>query len=214
MKSRSISVAALFLLVITACHQRRSSARSEQDPAGADSARPAHEQADSLQKNYFPVADYLQSEINYVDSTPLAIVEYNIQGNRTDSAFIRADMFNRLAREFILPELAPENLQKNYSESAFQDETTGYLTFTYSPRDKGMSLRRIDVMTVPGTSSNKVKSIYLENTAMTGDTPTLKKMFWQARKSFQVITTLEPPGKTPVVRQLKVVWDTNNFEGQ
>jgi hypothetical protein len=52
-------------------------------------------------KNFFPVADYLRSEIRYVDSTPLAIEIYHIQGSKTDSAFIQASAFNQLAKEFL-----------------------------------------------------------------------------------------------------------------
>ncbi|MBN9379536.1 MAG: hypothetical protein J0H74_02145 [Chitinophagaceae bacterium] len=166
--------------------------------------------ADTTSEKFFPVADYLQSEIRYVDSTPLAIMKCETVSSRTDSSFLKPDEFNRLAADFLAPELSADNLEKNFTENSFGDKTTGYLSFTYSPRDKDQSLRRVDVVVSPGEGFNKVKSIYLERIARQSDTLMIKKMYWQARHSFVIITSLQPPGKSPEVRQLKVVW--NNEE--
>lgn len=192
------------LLPATACHQRNPSGGS--DPASSDSTI---KQGDSAQVAFLPVAEYLRSEISHVDSTPLAIVKYIIQGNRTDSSFITPAQFDQSAREFLVPELEAASLEKNYAESSFQDETTGYLTFSYSPRDrdKGLPLQRIDVLTSPDKGSNKVRSVYLETVTRAGDTLVTKKMYWKAGHSFLVITAAQPPKKDPVVRQSKVVWD-------
>jgi hypothetical protein len=191
----------LFLLA-TACHQRNPSGGS--DPASSDSTI---KQEDTTQKAFLPVAEYLRSEISHVDSTPLAILKYSIRDNKTDSSFITPAQFDQSAQEFLIPELAPANLEKNYAESSFQDETTGYLTFSYSPRDKDLPLQRIDVLTAPDRGSNKVSSIFLETITRAGDTLVTKKMYWKAGHSFLVITTAQPPKKDPVVRQSKVVWD-------
>jgi len=175
---------------------------------------PAQDQAtaktDSTNEKFFPVADYLRSEIRYVDSTPLAILKCETISNKTDSTFLRPDEFNRLAAEFLPPEIDADNLQKNFTENSFGDKTTGYLSFTYSPRDKNQPLRRVDVVVSPGEGFDKVKSIYLEKAARQSDTLMIRKMYWQAGHSFLVITSLQPPGRSPEVRQLKVVW--NNEE--
>jgi hypothetical protein len=194
----------MLLYLATACHQRSPSGGPE--PASSDTA--IH-QTDTIQKSYLPVAEYLLKEIRYVDSTPLAILQYTIRDGRTDSTFIRPAQFDQLAQEFLLPELEPANLEKNYTENAFQDETTGYLTFSYAPRDKGLPLGRIDVVTAPAPDkgANKVRSIFLERVSRAGDTLVMKKMYWKAGHSFLVITSLQPPKKDPVVRQEKVVWD-------
>lgn len=199
----------VLLLSVAACHQKNASA-----PAGPDST--AAGVTDSTKKNYFPVADYIRSEIHYVDSMPLALLKYTTRDNHTDSSFIKGDEFHRLAQEFILPELAEEDFEKNYTQNAFEDETSGYLTFTYTPRDKDQSLQRVDVLVTPAAAAanghDDVKSIYLQTAQSSGDTLVIKKMLWLAKKSMLIITSLQPHEKEPVTRQVKVVWDASPSE--
>jgi len=167
---------------------------------------------DTVTTQYFPVADFLQSEIRNIDTSVLAILSCRTVRQRTDTAFLTANEFNRAAAVFLTPELDPDSLEKNYTESSFSDKTTGYLTFNYFPRDKGRPLQRIDVIVAQGNDgANKVKSIYMESTGEESDTPVFKKMYWQAGHNFQVITTLQPKGHAAETRQLKVVW--NDTEG-
>ncbi len=196
------------LLSVAACHQKNASA-----PAGPDSTAAAA--TDSTKKNFFPVADYIRSEIRYVDSMPLAILKYTTRDNHTDSSFIKGDEFHRLAQEFLVPELAADDFEKKYSETSFADATTGYLTFTYSPSDKDndLPLKRVDVLVTPAAAASgrdEIKSIYLQTAQSSGDTLIVKKMLWLAKKSMLIITSLQPPhGKAPVIRQVKVVWDAS-----
>jgi hypothetical protein len=202
MKLRTVSFFAGCVLLLSACG-------NHQPPAPATDITP---KADTTNEKFFPIASYLQSEIRYVDSTPLAILKRETVNNRTDSAFLTPAAFHALASSFLVPELDETNLEKNYTESSFGDKTTGYLSFTYAPKDKEhAALRRVDVVVAAGEGFDKVKSIYLERATRASDTLVMKKMYWQARHSFLVITSLQLPGKTAEVRQLKVVW--NNEEG-
>jgi hypothetical protein len=165
-------------------------------------------------KNFFPVADYINSEISYVDSTPLAIVKYTEQNGHADSSYIRPEEFHRLATELIPAELSTALFEKDYSENSFLDETTKSLTFIYSTKNKELPLQRVDVLAAQGSvagnqaSGSKVKSIYMESSFYRKDTLVTKKVLWQARKSFLVLTSLQPQEKAPIIRQLKVVWDS------
>lgn len=162
---------------------------------------------DTATNKYFPIADFLQSEIRNIDTSVLAILSCKTAGQRTDSNFLTANEFNKVARVFLAPELDPDSLERNYTESSFSDKTTGYLTFNYSPKDKGQPLQRIDVIVAQSNNGvNKVKSIYMERIGEESDTPVIKKMYWQAGHNFQVITTLQPKGHAAETRQLKVVW--------
>ena len=170
------------------------------------------QKTDSADQHFFPVADWIRAEISYVDSTPLAMLKYRTEKNHTDSAYIRPDEFNQLASIFLLPALAADSLEKNFEENSFFDKTTGYLTLTYTAHNRQLPLQRVDVLALPGQGPGKVKSVYMETHAPAGDTLQTNKMFWSARQSFLVITSLQPPGKAPVVRQLKVVWDQDPAE--
>jgi hypothetical protein len=160
--------------------------------------------------NFFPVADYIRSEISNVDSLPLRIVKYDIRDGHTDSTFIQAAEFNQLAKEFLPEALDAPAFGAAFTENAFLDQTTQSLTFTYSLKNNKPGLQRVDVLATPDPGFDKVKSIYMEELIEKKDTSIIKKMYWRARKSFQVITIIQPANQTAINKQLKVVWD--NFE--
>jgi hypothetical protein len=194
----------ILFVAIAACHQPSA------PPPEASAAR-----TDSAQRNYFPVADYLREEIRYVDSMPLAIQKTAILDHHADSSFIRPAEFHRIAGEFLLPDLEKENLSKKFSENSFMDRATGYLTFTYFALDRGLPLQRVDVVAIPnpsGTGAAQVKSIFLQTSDLSGDTVVVRKMLWTAKKNLLIITSLQPREKPPVVRKLKVVWDSSTSE--
>lgn len=201
---RGLAAVAGLFLALSACHQKNSSGT-----AGISTP------ADSTQKNYFPVPDIIRAEIRYVDSMPLAILKCATAGNHTDSSFIKPDEFHRLAQEFIVPELAKENFETKYTETSFMDETSGFMTFTYAPRDRDQALQRVDVLVTPaaaGNGTDQIKSIYLQTSRSSADTLIVKKMLWMAKKSMLIVTSLETHVSAPVTRQVKVVWDASPAE--
>jgi hypothetical protein len=169
-------------------------------------------QADSNKNAFFPVAEYLESEILYVDSVPLALRKYNIGNGRTDSALIQVPEFNKLALQFLPPDLHNGNFEKSFTESSFMDKTTQSVTFSYSTALNDLALRRVDVQTSVSYGSQKVKSIYLETSRHSGDSLILQKMYWRAGRSFQVMTITSMKGKAPMEQQLKVVWGDEEDE--
>lgn len=155
------------------------------------------------------------TEILRVDSLPIAITRYTIQNGHTDSAFISPAEFNNLAKQFLVTEFRDGSFEKKYQESSFMDKTTQSVTFTYSTPDRDQALQRVDVLAAPGPShngANQVRSIYLEKIFTSGDTLTLRKMFWKANQHFQIITRTTVHGKPLADKQVKVVWD--NGEGE
>lgn len=163
---------------------------------------------DSTQKNnFFPVANYLQTEIQQVDSTPAALVRYRTNGHQTDSAFISPPEFNKLASQFLPPEVSDSSLEKNFTESSFADKTTASITFSYTPIDKDNVLQRVDVLTAQGKRAQEVKNIYMEIRRVTGDSVVLQKMLWAAQRKFQIVTLTSVKGVKQPEQQLRVVWD-------
>ena len=158
-------------------------------------------------KNYFPVASFIRDEITYVDSTPLAIMKQNIINGQKDSSYIKNDEFHKLAKEFIPAVLTSPDFEKDYTETSFMDQTTQSITFTYASKNKEQEVTRIDVLAKPGNSSVKVKSIYMEKVLNKNDTLFSKKMYWNAKHNFQILTSTQPSGQKSVIEQLKVIWD-------
>jgi hypothetical protein len=189
-----------------------SACKNHLQPAGAATQGDSLSAKDSGSNVFFPVGDYLETEILYVDSTPLAVKKYTIQKDRIDSGYIQPAEFNMLAREFLLPEFKDGSFQKNYQETSFMDKSTQSATFTYSTTDKTLPLQRVDVITIPGVRANQVKSIYLEKIFRAGDSVVLQKMYWRAGRNFQILTQTNIHGNSPVEKQVKVVWNNDEEE--
>lgn len=197
----AILLAGACLLYIIACgHAASSTTPPQNDSVSAPK--------DSAKNVFFPVANYLESEILHIDSTPLALMKYTIKGTRRDSGYIQIPEFNLLAKQFLVPELINGSFEKDFAESSFMDKTTESITFTYSPRNEDLALKRLDVLADPGTTSNKVKSIYLERSFTTGDTLVHQRLYWKAGRNFQIVNTYLVHDKPPVEQQVKVVWNT------
>ncbi|MBS1603819.1 MAG: hypothetical protein JST42_14225 [Bacteroidetes bacterium] len=195
-------VALILGLTIVACKNPRQTASSGQDSIPPNDTTNA----------FFPVAEYLETEILHVDSVPLALKKYTTVNNRTDSEFIQVPEFNTLAKQFLPQELHDGRFEKDYTESSFRDKSTESVTFTYSTTAEELPLKRVDVQTIPHNGSQRVKSIYLEKNYSSGDSLITQKMYWRAGKSFQIATRTTLRGKPSVDQLLKVVWDEEEDE--
>lgn len=155
---------------------------------------------------YFPVADFLRSEISYVDSLPVGIMKYHTRNNRTDSGYIKPEEFHQLAGEFLTPDLNDSSFRKNFTESSFFDRSSNYATFFYKANDSATPIKRIDVVTAKGDVYDEVKSIYIEKHGTEANAAVSKKLFWKPKRNFQIITVSHDSSeKSNGV--VKVVWD-------
>jgi hypothetical protein len=185
-------------LLSGACVNHQPKVSSSDSLPGTDSTPTNH---------FFPVADYIETEILNVDSTPVALVRYRTSNNQTDSAFISPPEFNSLALQFLPPEIRDGGLEKNFTESSFADKTTGSMTFSYTPIDKNNPIQRLDVQTAQGRRAQEVKNIYMEIHRTTGDSAVLQKMLWTSKRNFQIVALTQVKGGGGQTLQVKVVWD-------
>ncbi len=173
------------------------------EPAAVDSEKAEKETVEQ----FFPLADYLEGEIAYVDSLPAGIRQYFSTTDGEDSGWMDRDRFHQLAAEFLPPETKEKNFENLFEENSFFDKSSGTSTFFYSARSDSSILRRVDVITAPGDIYDEVKSIYLEKRYRTGDTNIVKRMIWKPKRNFQIITQSAAGGLPPQTTLVKVVWD-------
>jgi len=163
---------------------------------------------DTAKKNYLPVAYYLKAEIAAVDSFPLRIMKYQVNNGKTDSGIITTAIFNQLAREFLTPELESTRFEKNFEENSFVDRSTNLVSFTYSTKDTGNGLKRVDVLLSPGSGYEKLNSIYMESLSLDKDTTLISKMSWKAGRNFNILHIRQPHKGPETTNQTIVVWDS------
>jgi len=164
-----------------------------------------------VEKSYFPIAEYVKGEIRIVDSLPVGIMKKFKKGSRMDSSFIERPEFHTLAGAFTDTNLGKSNLEANYKESSFMDQSTGYYTFTYQPITPSAPYNRIDVLVKPGANSDKVSTIYMEKSSVQQDTTINERLFWKANTSFSITREKKFKEQNPVVEQLIVIWDPLSY---
>lgn len=163
---------------------------------------------DTVKKNYLPVQDFLKSEISNVDSFPYRLMRYQVRFGKTDSAIITTSVFNEIAAEFLLADLDSSRFEKKFEENSFVDRTTNLVSFTYSARDTGYGLKRVDVLLTPGAGTNKLHSIYMEAISGNTDSTLISKLSWKAGRNFSILHLKKPRNGPETVSQTFVVWDS------
>ena len=154
--------------------------------------------------------DYLIAEIATVDSFPFKMIRYQVSQGKTDSGIITTPEFNRLASEFLLPDLDSSRFEKNFEENSFVDRTTDLVSFTYSAKDTGNGLKRVDVLLSPGTGTNKLHSIYMEAISGNADSSLISKLSWKAGRNFSILHIKKPRNGPETISQTFVVWDSRD----
>jgi hypothetical protein len=165
---------------------------------------------DTTKKNYLPVEDYLRSEISTVDSFPFKLMRYQIAQGKTDSGIIKTNVFDKIASEFLMPDLDSSRFEKNFEENSFVDRTTNLVSFTYSTKDTGNGLKRVDVLLSPGAGTDKLHSIYMEALTGNADSTMISKLSWKAGRNFAIIHIKKIKNGPETISQTFVVWDSRD----
>ena len=165
---------------------------------------------DTAKKNYLPVEDYLRSEIAAVDSFPFKLMRYHTRQGKTDSGIITTTIFNQIASEFLLPDLDSSRFEKKFEENSFVDRTTNLISFTYSTKDTGNGLKRVDVLLSPGNGTDKLHSIYMEAISGNTDSTLIRKLSWKAGRNFSILHIKRPKSGPETIDQTFVVWDSRD----
>lgn len=185
------------ICLISACHSTPS-----------ETTEKKVEKTDTAKKNYLPVAYYLMAEIAGVDSFPLRIMKYHVSNGQTDSGIITTAVFDQLAKEFLIPELDSARFESKFEENSFVDRSTNLVSFTYSTKDTGNGLKRVDVLLSPGSGYDKLNSIYMESISKDKDSTLISKMTWKAGRNFNILHIRQPNKGPETTNQTIVIWDS------
>jgi hypothetical protein len=194
---KKLVICTLVILFASACHSRLPTTNTDNT-----------NQRDSSNKNYLPVADLLKTEIAAVDSFPLRLMRYRIINGKTDSGIITTHVFDLIAKEFLMADLDSSYFARNFEENSFVDRSTNLISFTYSTKDTGYGLKRVDVHVSPGSGSDKLSSIYMEAISGNKDSSIISKMTWKAGKNFGILHIYQPKNGPETTNQTLVVWDS------
>ncbi len=138
-------------------------------------------------------------------------MRYHIENNKADSGIITTAIFDQIAREFLLTELDSSYFEKNFEENSFVDRSTNLVSFTYSTKESGMGLKRVDVLLKPGAGgTDKLSSIYMEAISDKNDSTRISKLSWKAGRNFRILHIEKPKNGPETTNQTIVVWDSRD----
>ncbi len=187
----------ILISIFTACHN--TPGKNDGEKTTADTSN-----ANTL---FFPVADYIKSQVRLVDSLQLPIVKTIINGKDSVFSSMTPEEYKNMAAQFWTPSINDDKLKNQYHETSFADQSLGSATFTYTTNNPELEIQRIDVIIDPDpVQADKVRSIYIEKIYKKNDTAFLKKLYWRVNKNFQVITNARIKNATPIITIEKVSW--------
>lgn len=157
----------------------------------------------------FPITDYLNGQIAEIEKLPVTPLVLKINGNETDSIWIKREQLKELAQPFLHPVIDSATLNAYFKGKSFLDQTVNAITFTYEankhlPRE--IDLTEMNVYVEP--EKNEVDRIYLVKNI--GDTAL--QLTWKAGKWFSIRSIVQKDDGSSMVSETKVKWDFNEPE--
>lgn len=156
-------------------------------------------------KEYYPIAGYIKSQLRWLDSVPLAIIKYTTTNHHTDTSILEKKDFNSIAEQLVLPDISSAALKSQYEEVSFIDASLGTISLTYSATNDTALIRKADVLL--DQNSTAVRTIYIEKISRVSDSTVTRKILWTANKNCLVTTITQKPNAPESILEEKYVWD-------
>lgn len=138
---------------------------------------------------FYPLRSFLQDQMQYVDLRNFPIYRIRVKDGVRDSVPMSKEAFLSMAVVFLRHDLSEPGLKSRYTETVFQDQSTGSLTLNYSPITANEVVRSIDILLDENT--HIVKRVFIRAAYTSGDTSITEQYSWKANKSFQLGRTLQ-----------------------
>jgi hypothetical protein len=172
---------------------------------GAAPVAGSEQDTSTANKEYYPITAYIQSQLRWLDSVPLAVIKYTTVNNHTDTSILEKKDFNAIAEALFSPDISVLPLKEQYDEVSFIDASLGTISLTYAARNDTALVRKADVLL--NQSNSAVSTIYVEKISRVADSTLTQKILWTANKSCLVTTITQKTGMSERVIEERYVWD-------
>lgn len=162
-------------------------------------------QKDTAGNAFYPVGNYIRSQLTYIDSMPLAVIKYTTIHNVTDTSIIDKKDFKHVAAAFMTPDISSPEYKSQYEEHSFIDATLGTITLAYTAKNDKVPVRKADILL--DQEDTEVKTIYIEKNIPGTDSSVIKKMLWIANLNCQITTLVQKAGQPEAIILERYVWD-------
>ncbi len=163
------------------------------------------------EKKFVSVLSLIKSQVAHVDTSLYSIVMIvTTDSLHSDSTYIPREEFRAAAKDFLaIPDLSDKKVAKRYKEETMYDKTINRVVITYTPENPDKEeIQKQELLVTPNAATgDKVNNIIINRVISNRDSFMQKNMLWQMDKSFQVVTTLQKPGKPETTTTKKVTWN-------
>jgi hypothetical protein len=171
-----------------------------------ESALHSNDSAENI--SIFPVTSYLRGQLLEIDSMETTPLKITVENGKTDSVWLKRKDVRSAAAPFLIPVIDSSTMSSFFSVKSFLDQTINAYTFTQDPKIKlpdSIELRHWDVYMSPET--NKITRIYLVKQKAEKNAEITTQLTWLSDQSFSIRTITQTPGKQPVIKEEKMIWN-------
>ena len=138
---------------------------------------------------FYPLAEFIQEQIAYVDLREFEIYQKHSDTNKTDSSIISKDQFKQLANTFISLDISKLNQPELYTETIFQDLSTASYTMNYKANQPSSLVKSMDILLDEQTKL--AKRVFIVSERQSADSSIMERHSWTTNKQFQITRTVE-----------------------
>ncbi len=160
---------------------------------------------DPSNESYYPIGNFIRSQLLHIDSMPLAVIKYTTIAQVTDTSITDKKDFKAIADGFITPDIGAPEFKSQYSETSFLDASLGTITLTYLATNKRTTIRKADVLL--NAENTRVKTIYIEKDLSNNDSSMVQKMLWSANNYCQITSIIRKKDQPEKIIIEKYIWD-------
>ena len=151
--------------------------------------KPATNNTTTDSSKFYPLADFIQEQMAYVDLRNFEIYQKHQTATKTDSSIISKEQFKQLAAAFLPLDISTPDKKQSYTETLFHDLSTSSYTLNYKTSQATDLVKNMDILLDEQTKM--VKRVFIVSELQKADSNIMEHHSWTANKQFQITRTLE-----------------------
>lgn len=163
---------------------------------------------------YFPILSYLKSQVKALDTSMYRFIKIETADGKTDTSDISREDVRKYANDFLeIPDITDSDYGSDYSALTSYDSLMGRVFMSYTAYDKDVEVVKQDVTILPrfGDGADEVKTVYIEKIKSDDDKTIEKKMLWEMKKYFNIITITQKENAPEKIHSLKIEWNSSQW---
>ena len=132
--------------------------------------------------SFYPVASYIKDQVKYFDSLGVRFSLATTEDVKKDSVTVQIAGIMPMIQAFVDADISDSLQKRNYKESVFLDAETASLNINYTPINRDVPVRNIDILMDEQTSV--IKRLFVRKQYLNKDTTCTEQLSWKTNEGF------------------------------